>query len=215
MRTMIRSTVLLTFAAATLAAQSPFEGAISMSLTSNAGKTTELSYLVKAGKMRFDVTGSRGEQVAMIVDPAAQKTLMVMTSQKMYMEQDFGDAAANAAEKVKPAEVKRTGKTETIAGYKCEHIMVTASDGSTSDVCVASGLGSFRMPQAGGRGGPAKDPEWQSALDKGAFPLKVQKGDKVTLEVTKIERKTLDAALFAPPEGFQKFDMGSMMRKRP
>ena len=210
---MIRSALLLALAATTLAAQSPFEGAISMTMTGDNGKTTELTYLVKGGKMRFDVAGGRGEQVAMIIDPAEKKSLMIMTSQRMYMEQDFADAAASAAEKDKPAEVKRTGRTETVAGYKCEHMMITESNGSTSDVCVASGLGSFMMP--GGRGGPPRGPEWQSALDNGAFPLKVQKGDKVTLEVTKIEKKTLDAALFAPPEGFQKFDMGSMMRKRP
>ena len=131
------------------------------------------------------------------------------------MEQDFGAAAASAAEKAKPSTVHRTGKTETIAGYKCEHMTVTQGDGSTSDVCVATGLGSFLMPQPGGPGTPSRDPDWQAALDKGAFPLKVQRGGKVTLEVTKIEKKALDAALFLPPEGFQKLDMGAMMRKRP
>lgn len=212
---MIRPALLLTIAAATLAAQSPFEGAISMSLTGDDGKTSELAYMVKGGKIRFDVAGRGGEKMAIIVDPAEKKSLMVMFSQKMYMEQEFGAGAEAAAEKAKPAKVERTGKTETIAGYKCEHVTVTESDGSTSDVCETTGLGTFRMPQSGGRGGPPKELGWQAALDKGGFPLKVQKGDKVTLEVTKIEKKTLDAALFAPPEGFQKFDMGSMMRKRP
>jgi hypothetical protein len=65
------------------------------------------------------------------------------------------------------------------------------------------------------RGGPPKQPGWQAALANGAFPLKVQKGDKVMLEVTRVDKKTLDAALFAPPEGFQKLDMRGMMRKRP
>ena len=58
---------------------------------------------------------------------AEKKMLMAMLSQKMYMEQEFGAAAA--AEKAKPTTVKRTGKTETIAGYKCEHIMVTDMGG--------------------------------------------------------------------------------------
>jgi hypothetical protein len=53
------------------------------------------------------------------------------------VEQEFGAAAAAATEKAKPTTVKRTGKTETIAGYKCEHIMVTEGDGTSSDVCAA------------------------------------------------------------------------------
>ena len=210
---MVRTILLLTLTAATLAAQSPFEGAISMSLTGDDGKTNDIVYLLKGGKIRFDITGNRGEQMAMITDPAEKKVLMVMLAQKMYMEQEL--TIPPVSDSAKPATVKRTGKTEMIAGYKCEHIIVTEGDGSSSDVCAATGIGTFRMPASGGRGGPPKPQGWQAALGNGAFPLKVQKGEKVTLEVTKVEKKTLDAALFAPPEGFRKFDMGGMMRKRP
>lgn len=212
---MFRATVLITLTAATLAAQAPFEGAISMTVVGDNGKAQDLHYMLKGGKLRFDMTGNRGEQMAMIIDPAEKKMLMVMTSQKMYMEQEI--AAAAAVEKGKPATIKRTGKTEMIAGYRCEHVIVTENDNSSSDVCVATGLGAFRMPSGGGRGGPPKEPGWGVALADGGFPLKVQKGETVTLEVKQIEKKSLDAALFAPPEGFQKLDMGmgGLMRKRP
>ncbi len=33
--------------------------------------------------------------------------------------------------------------------------------------------------------------------------------------VTSIEKKPLDAALFAPPAGYSKMDMGAMLRGRP
>jgi hypothetical protein len=210
---MLRSTLLLAFAATTLAAQAPFEGAISMSVTGDNGKSRDLSYLVKGGKMRFDAPGSRGDTVVMIIDPAAKSMLMVMTKQKMYMEQEFAGAVAAAEANVKAPTVKRTGKMETIAGYKCEHVQVTEEGGATSDVCVTTGLGSFRMPMGGGPGGPPREPGWQSGVDKGGFPLKVVKDGKVTLEVTKIDKKSLDAALFAAPDGFSKFDMGAMMRR--
>jgi hypothetical protein len=213
---MFRSALLLTLTAATLAAQSPFEGAIAMTLTAESGKTNDVSYLVKGGKIRMEMAGNRGEPMVMIFDIAEKKMLMVMTAQKMYMEQEIGEVAADAAEKGQQAKIARTGKTETIAGYKCEHITVTAADESTSDVCVAKGLGAFRMPMSGGgRGGPPTDPAWQSSLGDGGFPMKVQKGDKVTMEVKSVDKKPLDAALFAPPEGFRKLDMGGMMRKRP
>jgi hypothetical protein len=213
---MLRTALLLCFSATTLAAQSTFEGSISMTLTADDGKSTDVGYMVKDGKIRMEMAGGRGGQtMTMIFDMAAKKMLMIMTAQKMYMEQDVGGAVSSAAEKAKPAKFVATGKTETVAGYKCAHYAVTDEDGSTSDVCVAKGLGAFRMPSSGGRGGPPKDPSWNAALGEGGFPLKVQKGDKVVLEVKTIDKKPLDAALFAAPEGFRKMDMGGFPTKRP
>ncbi|MBI3568161.1 MAG: DUF4412 domain-containing protein [Gemmatimonadetes bacterium] len=209
---MLRPALLLAVLATPLAAQS-FEGAIAMTVTSDNGKANALDYLVKGSKLRMEMAGGRGGPMVVIFDMAERKMLMMMDAQKMYMEQSIPDPAP-IAEKAKPAKIARTGKTETIAGYTCEHVIVTEADASTSDVCVAKGLGTWRMP-GGGRGGPPKEPEWQSGLGDGGFPLKVQKGDKVMVEVTKVDKKTLDAALFAPPAGYQKFDMGAMMRKRP
>jgi hypothetical protein len=122
---MFRATVLITLTAATLAAQAPFEGAISMMVVGDNGKAQDLNYMIKGGKLRFDMTGNRG--------------------------------------------------------------------------------------------GRPKEPGWGAALGVGGFPLKVQKGETVTLEVKQIEKKSLDVALFAPPEDFQKLDMGmgGLMRKRP
>ena len=159
--------------------------------------------------MRFDIPGGRG---AMIIDPATKKSLMVMTAQKMYMEQDLSGAMSQAT-KGNSAKITRTGKTEMVAGYKCEHVMVTEDNGTSSDVCVATGIGAFHSSSGGGRGGPPKAEAWQGALGDGGFPLKVQKGDKVTLEVTKIEKKSLDASLFSVPEGFTKFAMPGMGRR--
>ncbi len=60
--------------------------------------------------------------------------------------------------------------------------------------------------------GAEPPPAWQK-LGRDAFPLKVQRaGDNIAFEVTKVERKSLDASLFSVPDGFQKFDMGRMGR---
>lgn len=212
---MIRRTAsALVLSATVLAAQSPFEGSIVMKMGGDGDKPREVSYFVKAGKIRMEMAGARGETMAMIMNPSEKELLILMPAQKMYMVQAMG-AAADAAAKSKPPTMTRTGKTETIAGYKCEYVTVTTEDGASSDVCVARGIGAFRMPSSGGRGGPPKAEAWQGALGDGGFPLKVRKGDQIILEVTKLEKRTLDAALFEPPEGFHKMDMGSMMKRRP
>jgi len=167
----------------------------------------------------MEMTTSRGGPSVIIFDMAERKMLLMMDAEKMYMEQDIRANPAELADKGTPAKIVHTGKTETIAGYICEHVTVTDDDGATSDVCVAKGLGTFRMPGGGGRGGrggPPKDPAWQSGLGDGGFPLKVQKGGKVAVLVKRVDKKALDDALFAAPAGYRKFDMGGMMmRKRP
>lgn len=74
----------------------------------------------------------------------------------------------------------------------------------------------------GGPGGGGAVPQaWERALaGKDLFPLRVVARDKggkedFRLEATAIEKQTLAAALFAPPAGYQKLDMGGMMQGMP
>ncbi len=201
---MIRSALMVALTATTLAAQG-FEGSITMKRTSTNGDANEMTYLVKGGKLRIDTpTGG------MIIDGAAQKMLMVMTPQKMYVEIDMQGIASSAEGKT-PPKVTHTGKMETIAGYQCEHILITG-DGDTGDVCMAKGLARFMVPSAG-RGGMSSQPAWVQALGESGFPLKVERDGKVEMEATKIEKKSLDAALFTAPEGFTKMDMPGRGRR--
>ena len=148
--------------------------------------------------------------MAMIIDTKAQKMYMVMDQQRMYMEQAITPSGmAGALEKRKP-DITRTGKTETIAGYSCEHWLIK-DDGVAFDACVAKGLGPF----FGGESpmGRRATPAWYEELKDGLFPLKVMRGDETVLEVTGIEKKSLDASLFAPPAGYQKMDLPAGMRR--
>ena len=54
---------------------------------------------------------------------------------------------------------------------------------------------------------PQREAGWMTQLGSRNFPLKVTKGGKTIMEVTAIEKQTLDAALFTAPEGFQSFAM--------
>ena len=191
--------------AAPLAAQS-FEGSVAMSTYSDNGTPHPVSYLIKGGKMRFDIGNG---QMSVVLDPIAQRMIVIMNAQKMYMEREFGSALASveAQSGVKNPTIVRTKKMDTVAGYKCEHVTITDDDGGVVDACLSSEFGAFRMPAASNPMSPQKEAGWIAQLGPNNFPLKVSKGGKVVMEVTAIEKKTLDPALFAPPEGYQSFAM--------
>jgi hypothetical protein len=163
--------------------------------------------------------------------------LMLMPEQGMYMvmpiKKPIEQAAKQAGEST--AEIERTGKTETILGYKCDEIVVK-DKGSVTEMWVATDLGTFMGlgggPGGGGGmgamfgggrkgGGGGAGAKWEEVLKgKGGFPLRVishDAGGKETfkMEATKIEPGTLPDSLFVPPPGMQKFnmpDMGGMFK---
>jgi hypothetical protein len=198
--------LVLTLAAVPLAAQS-FEGTVSMTINGENAPGQSLTYMLKDGKMRFELGGGK---MAAIIDPGAQRMMVIMPAQRMYMEQSFG-AVASAMQAqaggLKAPTITRTGKMETIAGYKCEHVVATDDDGQSVDVCLSSELGGFRMPTASNPMAPQRESGWITELGAGKFPLKAVKNGKTILEVTAIDKKPLDAALFVAPEGFQSFAM--------
>ena len=120
-----------------------------------------------------------------------------------------------------------TGKTETIAGYTCEHWLM--GEEQDVDMCVAKGLGYFGMggQSSGGMGSwknlvfspkmlaeAAAHPEWVKFLNGGAFPLKLsvmQDGKAtMTMEATRIEKKSLDDSLFVIPTDYKAINMPNL-----
>jgi hypothetical protein len=194
-------------------AQGTFQGAIGLRLRDDDGTQHEMQYLTKDGKLRFEVSDDHGGSAIMIIDPATQQMLMLLPSEKMYMERSLAVNGQPKPATTSTAKPVFTGKKEMIAGYECEHVLFTDDDGSRIDACVARGLGTFMRPPAGNpMNGPparAKD-DWSTKLGAGAFPLKVTKGSNVQFQVTKIEKKPLDASLFAAPKGWQKLNMPGM-----
>jgi hypothetical protein len=199
--------------AAPLAAQS-FEGTVAMNITSESGTVHAMTFMLKGGKVRFEPGGG---QLSVIVDPGAKRVMVIVNAQRMYTESDFGGVAAAAQQGVagKNPTFVRTGKLETVAGYKCEHVTASDDDGQSVDACLSSELGGFRMPAASNPMAPQREAGWMSQLGSTSFPLKVTKGGKTIMEVTAIEKKALDPALFTAPEGFQSFSMPSMPKKPP
>lgn len=187
----------------------PFEGAITMNMTS-AGKTETMIYEVKGDKMRFDRPAGPDSGYA-IVD--GKKITSVDDKKKMAIVMDMnamptaGGAAAAAAAK-KP-NIEKTGKTDTVAGYSCDIWKITEDNGNKTEACLGKGIA---FPAFG------KSNDWTAELmaDK-SFPLRAVTTDasgaeKNKMEVTKIEKKSLDDSRFQVPAGYQVQNMEDMMK---
>ncbi len=202
-----------------------FEGKVSLAITGDKGKPMNMNYSMKGQKLRTDMD-AKGSQISTIMDVAKQEMIMLMPEQNMYMVMPIKKQIEKAVEQhgagAATADVERTGKTETILGYKCDQIIVTDKDkGTTTELWVAPDLGVF-MGLGGGHGGSpfggggknaGASAKWEEALKgKGGFPLRVvshdAKGkDTFKMEATKIEPGKLADSLFVPPPGYQKFSM--------
>lgn len=198
-----------------------FEGRVAFKMSSARGQPQELSYQIKGDKIRVEMPGQKA-MGGMIMDLTRKETTMLMDEQKMYMTMAMPEpAAAGQGKKGEDATLEKTGEKETILGHAAEKYVATSAEGKT-DLWLAEGLGTFMMARGGGpmggkRGGDAPQ-AWERALaGKELFPLRVVGHDKdgkesFRMEVTALEKKSLPDTLFTPPAGYQKFDMGGMMK---
>ncbi|HTE46128.1 MAG TPA: DUF4412 domain-containing protein [Gemmatimonadaceae bacterium] len=206
---------LLACVPAALGAQGTFEGVVTMKLAAGRGGGGDMVYSVKGDQLRIDM-GMAGQAMYMLHD-AKKQNLLVMPGQKMYFEQPQVPVTGvdpKMPTTHKAADFTMTGKKEMIAGYECEHMLITSADGAQMDACIAKGLGMFRMPTSPMGRGPAPSPAWEGIAN--FFPLKVQKvGGDVMLEVTKVDKKSLDNSVFTVPDDYKKMDMGMGRMGRP
>ena len=190
----------------------PFEGEITMSTTDPAKGAKTIVYDVKGTKLRFESPDSAGPMAAgyVIFDTAGKKMTAVDDAKKTAMVMDVG-AMQGLSPGAPPAgpkpTVDKTGKNDTVAGYSCELWKVTETSGEHADVCVAKGIS---FPAMGRHAG------WMSSLEDG-FPLRAVSYDsagkeKSRMEVTKVDKKSLDDAMFQVPPGYQTKNMDDMLK---
>jgi hypothetical protein len=193
------------------------------------GSAGELTQMYKGMKTRTEMSAG-GQSTAMIMDMTAGTMTVLMPPQKQYMVMDAKkmgqglagllgkggkDPGSSAAAMPK---ITATGRKETIAGHECEYYVM--GEKGESEVCSAKGLGMFMMGQSPMGGGPAAlaalaamstNPDAVKLFSDGFFPLKVVnvKGGKneVVMEATRVEKKTLEAALFVPPPDYTEMKM--------
>jgi hypothetical protein len=204
-----------------------FEGVIISTLASE-GKAVPVTYYIRADRIRTETAMPEHPESPFITitDVSKGESTTMFPAQKAYMTfslEEMMKAVGQDEERQFP-KLTATGQKETIAGYTCEHYSMGDQQNSqrNTDMCVAKGLGFFGMGGSSGKGGgmmfsskmkekAAANPEWSKFLEGGAFPLKMTttEGGKTTMtsEVTSIERKKLDDALFKVPADYKEMDV--------
>lgn len=174
-----------------------------------------MDYYLKGGLIRIDMNTGNGQVFSSIMDSAKREMTMLMPAQKMYMVRQLPEAPQPGGTGGPASDVQfvRTGKTETILGYKCEEIIVKSKNGD-ADIWGAEGLGTFQgMVGHGPMGGGAPKNAWEAALAKhGFFPLRMVSHDKSGNEQMRMEAVSIDPqppadSLFVPPADFRKIEI--------
>jgi hypothetical protein len=198
-----------------------FEGILHMSTIDPSSDTTStMDWYLKGEKARVEMFRGEGVKTVMIVNAQTRTMQMGIAGQKAYMEFSLGgERAEHLADALQRQEVTRTGKTDKIAGYSCEVWRITDKESNhlKNDICVGKGFGkaaSFWIdPKEMKR---SSQPSWVKQLvDEGGFGLRSIHYDEAgkessRMEVTSVERKTLDAGLFFFPPDWLKQDMAGM-----
>ncbi len=186
-----------------------FEGEVTGDMTMPATGKHQVTWGFKGDKVRYDLpTGGALTGGWILFDGSTKKMYMINDHQKTVMTMDSTKGAPGAA--AASAKVTKSGKHETIAGYDCEDWTVETTSGKT-ETCVSEGLTfSFGSPRDSAN-------DWAKALaDEKRFPLRSVTYDAAgteqsRLEVTKIERKTMDASKFEVPMGYREMDLGALL----
>ncbi|HTK81520.1 MAG TPA: DUF4412 domain-containing protein [Bacteroidota bacterium] len=218
-----------------------FEGQIDMKMSGhNSGKETQLVLLMKGDLMAFSTKGD-GEMekggdvifrpdknVMWILSPHEKSYLEIVPDKEMLSSHGKvkDKLKKNLEKQLNRSGFKKTGNTQTIAGYECDE-WVSDEDGEVARVWGTSKLGNVYegFLKAMGQWGASKEARdnqgWQNELiDKRIFPMKTVVTENGTVaesqEVTKVEKKSLSASLFEPPPGYKKqamdMDLGKMMK---
>lgn len=205
-----------------------FEGKVTLGMKSGKEKEVLIKYAMKGPRMRMEPEAEGAQGMVMIFDAEKGEMMTLMPEQKMYMTMSIKgamDAAAKKGSDSKGPELVKTGRTETILGYKCEEYTMT-DRGTTTEMWVTDKLGTY-MGGGGGGGmmgrGKNASPAWESLLKSkdGFFPLRVVSRDKKDKETFRMEAKEVQPgsvpdSAFQPPSGYQKFgipNLGGLFKK--
>jgi hypothetical protein len=195
-----------------------FEGVMKFVSYENAGQPDTMTQITKGSKIRFEgMNKGRGDGGAMIMD--GDTRMVLLTSEKKYMilPASFGAKEGARESKKHHGEAQKTGKTEMVAGIPCSvwHYQGTGDNGKPEEgeACIAKGAGLMINRLAGGMKGSYFDvggEAFAAELKNGGGVMKVTANGKVVLAAVKAEATSVPDAMFAPPAGYTKMEMGGM-----
>jgi hypothetical protein len=219
-----------------LAAQNRMEGVVTFKIEGEDGKKDTMTQTTRGRSMRLEGFGNKGgawiydaDQKRMVMIDPEKKQAMVITdkdaAQARAMTQGMQQARGAKRATDKPAvHFAKTGKTETVAGVKCEVWKgYTEYEGKKreGEACLAEGVGFSPFDQMSSNPMFASESnEWRQYRDlvgpnKGIVKaVTIENGKaRTAVEAIKVERKPISPAQFQPPAGYAVTDMGDMMRK--
>ena len=188
-----------------------FEGTIEFKKQTTTD-TVNYVYYVKGDKVRLDEIGSRSKKVegSFLIDLKNNTMLSLSHERKLFIEQAPGTPAAVTG---KP-DVKKTGSTKKILGVNCTEYVVSNPD---EKVKVTYWMGDgkydffFKLLKVLNRKDKSAVYVQQITGVEGSFPFLSSQvnmdtnKEEVKMEVTKIQKKTIDANVFEVPKDYQKF----------
>ena len=203
--TLVASAMLSSVAFAT----GPFQGMIKFTKTIGP-VTANYVYYVKGDKVRVEELGENGEvQGIMIVDTKANTVKALSPERQMYI-----DVPNKRPAREMEVYVQKTGKSETINGYKCSEVKVSGkSDGREVTYWVADDDFDFFIPML----------ETLNRKDKlavyfmnipdlaGVFPMvgverKTDGVELSKLQVIEMNKTDLEVSMFEIPANYTKFE---------
>lgn len=204
-------TSLFAIAGMLIASAQSFEGVIEFKKQTTTD-TVNYIYYVKGDKVRLDEIGSKSKKVegSFIIDLKTSSMVSLSHERKLYIEQASGTPATVNG---KP-EVKKTGNVKTIQGMKCsEYTVKSPEDKVQVTYWMAPGKFDFFFKLLKILNRKDKSAVYVQQLTDvdGMFPFLSTQTNletntvEVKMEVTKVDKKTVDAAKFEIPKDYQKF----------
>jgi hypothetical protein len=213
-----------------------FEGMIHMKSTFSGEEPniSESDWFIKGDHIRMERTpnttdqSDTGRMGAMIFNADRKMRYVLIPKRKMYVELSSEDTLEKTSEYLKDLkyEIVRTGKTDTVAGYRCE--IFENKNKETGKIrgesCAVKGLANMGAFMGVNRSDAWKlssdvPSELRQIIKQGYFLVRMVTRDddgaeKMRMEATSVEKKRLDNSLFVPPVDYTKFDMNAIMQQR-
>lgn len=194
-----------------IASAQSFEGVIEFRKQTTTD-TVNYVYHIKGDKVRLDEIGNKSKKVegSFIIDLKSNSMTSLSHERKLYTEQASGTPATVTG---KP-EVKKTGNVKTIQGQKCnEYVVKNPEEKVQVTYWLANGKYDFFLKLLKILNRKDKSALYFQQLTdvEGMFPflssqVNLETGkEEVKMEVTKVEKKTIDATKFEIPKDYQKF----------
>ncbi|HEY7634934.1 MAG TPA: DUF4412 domain-containing protein [Gemmatimonadales bacterium] len=226
-----------------VAAQNTFEGVIAFQTIGEDSKPDTMIQTTKGNTIKMEGWGKGNG--AIVFDPAKHRMLMIQPEEKQYVlatEEDmqqmnamtqaamqrFAKKGASPDEDEEDPQIKfgPTGRTETVAGVKCEvwhGTSVRNGEKHEGEACLADGVGfaGFNVlsnPMLAPRGKGAAFIEQYRKLvgpNKGVIKMVEFKDGKPhsSMEAIKIQRLPIAESAFEPPAGFKEVNMHEQVVK--